>query len=316
MTKESKFVYRRRTPEQFKAVMNRRGSGGFDSYIKRDYKRYKIQDGKNLIRFLPPTWDDADHFAMEIYVNFDVGPDKGRYLSLSRMGKGRDPLAEARQLAQRTGDQELAKLLNPSRRWIAWVIDRLHPEEGPQLLEYPPKLNTAIMTASTDEDTNEIVYVDDPAEGADVRFYREGTGKTGTDYPGEKVKVLKVSPLSEDPAEAQEWLSYVKANPITECLQYYDYDHISAVFNGAAKPVADDDEANDEVPQKAPAKATAKPWEDEDEAENEPAPPRGIALPSDDEDEDDEPAPRAAKADDDDEALSIRDRLRRRRERL
>src|SRR5260221_4178348 len=231
--RESKFVYRKRTPDQFRAVMNRRG-GGFDSYLKRDFKKYKMKDGKNVIRFLPPTWGDAVHFAFEIFLNYDIGPDKQSYLSLSKMGKGKDPLAEARENAFRT-DPDLAKALNVSRRWVAWVIDREAEEEGPQLFDFPGKLNTAICTASQDEDTNEIIYADDPREGADVRFYKEGTGKTGTNYPGEKVKVLKPGPLSEDGAQSQEWLDFVQRHPIPECLQFYDYNHISAVFNGAVK---------------------------------------------------------------------------------
>jgi hypothetical protein len=242
----SKFVYQKRTREQFNAVKNRRG-GGFDSYIKREYKKYKMRDGKNLIRFLPPTWGTEDapanHFAYEAFVNYDIGPDKQSYLSLAKMKQAKDPLDEARRT---TRDQELAKALNPTRRWLAWIVDRMAPDEGPQVFDYPGKLNTAICTASTDEDTNEIVWVDDPKQGADVRFYKEGQGKTGTSYPGEKVKVLAVSPLSDDAAEAKEWLDFVAENPITKCLQYYEYDHISMVYNGAAK-ASDEEDDNETV---------------------------------------------------------------------
>ncbi len=123
MAKESKFGYVRRTPEQLKSVMSRRG-GGFDSWVKRDYPRYKMRPGKNRVRFIQPTWENADHFALEVFLNYEVGPDKQTYLSLSKMGRGKDPLDEARRDAIRTGDQGLAKQLNPGRRWLAWVIDR------------------------------------------------------------------------------------------------------------------------------------------------------------------------------------------------
>lgn len=315
MPKESRFGYQKRTPEQFRATLNRRG-GGFDSFIKREFKRYKMRDGKNVVRFIQPTWEDAEHFAYEIHLNYDVGPDKQSYLSLSRMGKGADPLDEARREASRKGDAELAKALLPGMRWVAWVIDKFDADseaEGPQIFDFPKKLNDAICTASKDEDTGEIVWVDDPVEGADVRFYKEGQGKTGTNYPGEKVKVLKPGPLSADAADIDEWIKFAKAHPIPECLQFYDYDHISSVFNGAAKP-KDEDETdhltkspnNARRLREAVAAADAgkfeeeKPWEDEDDEEEVKAPP-----------------PKAKKAaDTDNNTGSIRDRLRRRREEL
>lgn len=265
--KESRFVYKKRTAAQFEAAKSRRGSG-FDSYIKRDVKKYKIREGKNRVRFLPPTWEDADHFAYEIWINYDIGPDKGRYLSLSRMGKGRDPIAEARLKA--SGD--LAKKLAPSRKWVAWVIDRFDEAseaEGPQLMDYPGKLNTAIMTKSQDIDTRDIVFVDDPDEGADVRFFTEGKG-IGTTYPGEKVDILKSSPLSEDPAQQERWLQYVKNHPVPDCLNFFDYDYISAVYNGTASS-NDEDEDEGEVHHEEKATASGQretpPWEDKDEDE-------------------------------------------------
>jgi len=321
MPKESRFVYKRRSVDDFNAAKNSRG-GGFDNWTKREFKRYKMRDGKNVIRFLPPTWENARHFAYEVWLNWDVGPDKQKYLSLYKMGRGKDPLAEARAAAQRSGDDELAKQLGPGRRFVAWVIDRQAPDEGPQLFDYPARLNEAICTASQDEDTREVIFVDDPKEGADVRFYKEGSGKTGTTYPGEKVKVMKVSTLSEDAAEKAEWLEFVADHPVPDCLQFYDYDHISAVFNGAVTRT--DDEDDDEAP--APngklkkLLASEPPWT-EDEDEEEPAPrARARTAPAvTADDEDDDPPARNTKAkqvEDDAGGGSIRDRLRRRRESL
>lgn len=306
---ESRFGYVRRTPQQLKARATMR-SGGFDDYIKREFKKYKVREGKNLIRILQPTWDDPEHYGYDLHINFGVGPDNGSYLSLSRHAKGADPLAEARQKAQREGDEELAKKLAPRDRVGVWLIDRMAEDEGPQFWAMPQSFDKALASACTDEDTGEIIYIDDPVDGCDVRFYKEGTG-LATKYPGEKIKLMKQGPLSEDAAQAKEWIDFVKTNPIPDILVFYSYDQISAVFNGASKPVDDDQE----VDLRPRAVASKRVQVDDEEDEDVPAPRRRMADP-DDEDQEVEPKAKSHKDEDEDEGGSIRERLRRRREKL
>src|SRR3954470_4296967 len=116
------FTYQKRTVDDVKARANQ-STGDFDRWVKPEYKRYKMKDGKNLIRILPPTWDKPNHYGYEIYVNFGIGPDNQSYLSLSKMKQEQDPLAEARTVANREGDEELAKQLEARKRLLMWVID-------------------------------------------------------------------------------------------------------------------------------------------------------------------------------------------------
>jgi len=336
------FKYKRRSVDDVRKRASEK-TGSFDSFIKSDFKRYKVRDGKNLIRILPPTWDDPKHYAYTIFLNYSIGADNQTFLSLAEMKGEKDPLAEARKEAQHEGDKEMAKKLTPRKRSLMWIIDRTDEDEGPMLWDAPFTVDTDFVNLSIDEDTKEVIYVDDPKEGCDIRFYKEGTG-VGTKYPAARMKILAPSPISEDKGLQKEWLDFIKDNPVPDCLQYFDYDHISEAFDGVigsydddkddkgkkgGKDRDDDDDRprrsrsrddDDEKPRRKPAD------EDDDESEAE-KPRRRQREKLDDNDDEAEAKPRgkdrdADKGKDDDETddgdeakprQSIRDRLKARR---
>ena len=257
------FKYQERPKEAWRERANMKG-GQFDTYILPAYKLYKAKDGKNVIRILPPTWEKAKHYGYDIHVNYQIGPDNQAYLSLSKMLGKPDPIAEARVQAEREGDEALAKALRPTHRILMWVIDRLDEEQGPQLYPAPfSKVDKAFINLAYDQDTGEIIEVDNPEEGCDIRFYKEGAN-LGTDYPASKMRLLEPGPISDDEKKQQQWLDYVAENPIPDCLQFYPYEHISGVFNGGA-PKPSDEEAE-------PAPKARKRSEPEPEEEAKPAP--------------------------------------------
>lgn len=270
---ERRFKYEPRTKENIRARANQ-SSGSFDSFVKPQYKKYKMRDGKNIIRVLPPTWDKPDHYGYDIWVNYGIGPDNQSYLSLSKMKNEKDPLAEARNVANREGDEELAKQLQPRKRVLMWVIDRQAEEEGPQIFDAPVTVDKAMANISLDEDTREVIFIDDPEEGCDFRFYKEGSGLK-TDYDAARMKLFPKGVLSEDEALQEEWLTFAKENPIPECIQFYDYDHIAAVFDGKAAKKDEDEEA--------------KPARRKQPAEDDPKPARSRAARVEPVDEDDDP---------------------------
>lgn len=337
---ERGFKYQKRDTQSLKERANMRG-GNFDTIFKGTFKQWKPKDGKNLIRILPPTWDDARHYGLDIFINYNIGPDNQSYLSLSKHGKGADPLAEARREAQQEGDKDLAKALSPNQRILYWIIDRNDEDEGPLLWASPFTFDKSLANLCIDEDTKEVIMIDDPVKGRDVRFYKEGTGML-TKYDPSKMKVLGESPIAEDEGLENEWLDFIADNPLPEVLNFYDYDHIKATFDGQIGKRADEDEDKpvrsrkaadadeDEAPAK-PARARARP-EPEDEPEEKPkarmrsraepeeeeAPPprrRARAEPEPEED-DDEPAPPTKSRrgmTEDEGGGSIRERLARRR---
>lgn len=312
------FRYQKRDKENVRERANMRG-GNFDTLFKPQFKLYKMREGKNIIRILPPTWEDAKHYGYDIFVNYNIGVDNQSYLSLSKMKGEKDPLAEAKKQAERDGDKKLAKALNPTQRILMWVIDRQDEDEGPQLFNSPFTLDKAIANLSFDEDTKEVVFIDDPENGCDVRFYKEGSGLK-TDYDASKMKILKPSPLCDDEGLQDEWLQFVQDNPIPDVLNFCDYDHIANVFDGNIGSRGDDDDeeekprsrrSRDDDEDEAPRRS--KPRDDDDDPPFE-RPTRRRQV---DEDADDEKPQRTSKEDDDETPkTSIRDRLASRRSRI
>src|SRR5258706_1691035 len=141
------------------------------------------------------------------------------------------PLDEARKEAEKDGNKKLADSLKPSKRVGFYLVDRLAEDAGVQFWAAPWTVDKAFCGIAIDEDTGAATMVDHPDEGCDIRFYKEGTGMT-TKYPAEKMRVLKPSPLSEDENLANEWLGFVQEHPIPDMLNFYDYDHIAAAFEG------------------------------------------------------------------------------------
>lgn len=292
---ERGFKYQKRTAEDVKARANMKG-GNFDSYIKPKYKQWKPKDGKNLIRILPATWDLEDtpwqekkHCGLDIYVNFSIGPDNQAYLSLSRHLKGDDPLLEAKREAQRDGEKELAKALNPSQRILYWMIDRNDEEEGPLLWASPFTFDKSLNNLCVDEDTKDVIFIDGEEDGNDVRFYKEGTGLT-TKYDPSKMKILAKSFIHEDEDIQQKWLDFIVANPLSDVLNFYDYEHIKTTFDGQAGRKDEDEEAEE------------KPTNRKRAVKDEEVTPRRRAKP-DPEDDETAPRQRGPRRDPDDEEL-------------
>jgi len=226
-----RFQYQQRDPSVVKTRSNQRG-GDFDSIYKEGIKLFKPREGKNTIRILPPAWNGADHYGLDIFVNYGIGIDEQAYLSLKAMKNIDDPLDEARKEAEKEGNKKLADSLKPSKRVGFYLIDRMAEDEGVQFWAAPWTVDKAFCGIAIDEESGAATMVDHPDEGYDISFHKEGTGMT-TKYPAEKMRIKRTAtPLSEDETQANEWLSFVQENPIPDILNFYDYAHIAAAFEG------------------------------------------------------------------------------------
>ncbi len=282
-TEKRSFKYTRRSKESIRARASQKG-GDYDTYINEEIKFYKPREGKNIIRILPPMWKDEDgvdseHYGYEIWCNYNVGPDKQSYLSLSKMKDEADPLAEALKEAQLDGDNKLAKALKPKMRVCIFVIDRLAEEEGPQLWAAPWTFDRDVAELCEDEDTKEVIYIDDPYgveddDGRDLRFYKTGSGLR-TEYSPAKMKLLNVSPLHTDEDLMDEWLEYVTDNPIPDCLNFYDYEHIEASFGGQIGRMDDDDDDDGDKDEDEKPRGRGRGRGRRDKDEDEDSKPRG-----------------------------------------
>lgn len=234
-----------------------------DSYLRDHVPMWKPSDGENIVRFLPPTWDEADHYGLDIFVHYNVGADSSAFLDLQRMKGEPDPICEAFDEATAQGDEEYAKELKSTKRVLVYLIDRDKPKDGVQMWAMPWTLDKEITTQAQDPRTHEFLPIDDPDEGYDVYITREGQGQR-TKYTCRIARNPSAVDLTDDQ------MDLVEQNPLPTCLQFFDYDHIAKVFSGK-KPTASKEE--DDFMEEKPKARTTKPVEREPVKEEAPEKP-------------------------------------------
>ena len=237
--KGSKFKYNKRSTKSVEKRGNQ-SANEKDFILKDDVNMFKVNDGDNLFRPLPPTWEDAEHYGMDIYVHYGVGADNATYLCRNKMLNEACPICEERERADSDGDADYAKELSPKKRVMIYLIDRDHEDKGPQVWTMPWGLDRDICKLSVDKRSGEVMYLDDPEDGYDVEFEKTGTGLT-TKYEGVAV-ARKPSDLGDDA-----WLDQIEEHPLPDILNYFEYDHIDAIFNGGSGG-AKDEEKGEESP--------------------------------------------------------------------
>lgn len=267
-----RFVYKGRSVESIKKRANQQG-GGFDSYIKDDVPRYKPGDGENIIRVLPPTWIDdddlvdkwGDSWGVEIWVHYGIGPDEVTYLCPKKMLGEDCPLCDARSDVQRD-DEEAAKALAPGKRVGVWLIDRKAQKEGPQFWAMPAfKVEKEIASRSINKKTGKAILIDDPENGYDVSFNKDGPSER-PNYTGVDVD-RDPSPLHDKESVQDKWLEYIQNNPLYDVLKFYDFDYIESVYMGKKKKKkrSDDEDEHEEEDRKKKSRRSRDEEEDEDE---------------------------------------------------
>jgi len=243
------FVYKTRDTSDFRKRIEQSGSTR-DSFFIDSVKPFTPVAGENVIRILPPTWEDPEHFGYDLFVHYNVGPDNASYLCLYKM-KGEDcPICEERQRAEaEKEDEEYIKSLRPSKRVAVFLVDRSKEREGAKLWSMSWTIDKDICTLAVDKRTGETYNIDDPDNGYDIEFVREGTGLK-TKYTG-----LQISRRSSE-LDCDDALQYVVDNPIPSLLNYFSYEHIQKVFSG--KSSKNDHENSDTGEETRPAKRTVR----------------------------------------------------------
>ena len=235
------FVYKPRTVDQVKDRVARKSSR-FDSIFKPGFDSFRLKQGDNLFRYLPPTWDDADHYGYTIFVHYGVGPDNSSYLCPRKMLNKPCPVCEAAKDAKDAGETEEAKELQPAERIVSWVLDRdADDPEKPLLFEQSWTQDRDITALCVNERTGEILMVDHPDKGYDVTVKRQGTGPRKTKYFGQSI-ARDDSPIHDSERMQDEILDYVKENPVPDTLNFFDYDYLKGMLSGT---VAEKDEVLD-----------------------------------------------------------------------
>lgn len=243
---------------------SRESSGDFDSYIKSEVSMYKPAEGENFVRIMPATWDIdeyGDGWELPVFIHYGVGGDNAVYLCLEKMQNKPCPVCTAR--AEAT-DKEEADGLKANKRLLCYVIDRDNEKAGPQVWSMPASLFRDINSRSIDKRSGGLILLDDPDEGYDISFIREGS-KLNTKYVGVDVE-RDPCPLNENEKKQARWLQYIQDNPLPSILQYYEAERIEKVlYGGSAKREDVESEDEDETPRRSRRAAEAEDSEDEEQ---------------------------------------------------
>ena len=243
-----KFEYQRRTYEDTQERATQRG-GSFDSWLK-NVPTFKPAQGLNTIRFIPIPRDVAErigtkHYAMDVFVHYNVGGDKSSYPCLEAMRNQRCPVCEyRRQLEAEKADKDEIKELVARKSVVAYIVDRNDERNSPKVWAMSYTLDKQFSQLSMDVDDKTFLPIEDPDEGYDVSFHREGQ-QLLTKYSGEKI-ARKPSYLARSEEEQDRILNYVTENPIDSVIEYYSAADMDAALNGRASDSPSSDRGRDE----------------------------------------------------------------------
>ena len=220
------FNYTPRSPEQWK---KREKGNTFEGFIKDEFQGFSAKK-ENWIRFLPPTWENASHYGIDIWVHYSVGPENASVLCLYKMTGKPCPICEAHAKAESEGREDADKL-RPTRRVLVWLINRNDTKEKkPQYWAQPQTVDKEITKICRDRVTGQLYYIDHPDQGFDVTFDKDGEGMT-TKYTG--FQIVRQPSSIEDI-----YLEYAISNPLPDILLWRTYEEVKDLFEGLAGPVA------------------------------------------------------------------------------
>lgn len=223
---KKQFVYKERSAESALERTNRNSDR--EGYINLpDVKWFVVKENaEHTIRPLPPFWNNAEHWGLDIWVHFGIGPDESTYLCLNKMKKGNCPICEE---AAKAGDEATLQKFRANARVLQWIIDRDNEKAGPILWAPPKSFDTDLLSVATSKKNRSAIPVDNPDRGTDVFFKTEGH-KPKMKYKSHKCEEASV--LTTDVDNYNKWLTFAENNPLPKLLNFYNYDHIYTVFHG------------------------------------------------------------------------------------
>lgn len=227
--KKSGFVYKKRDPKTVRARAEQTG-GKYDSIFKSGFDTYTAKMGDNCIRFLPPTWEDHEHYGLDIWVHSYVGVNSGSYLCLQKMKNKHCPICEAAAASKEAGETDEAKKLEANRRVLTWVLDRDGDTKTPQLYSLSWSMDKDISTLADNKRSGEVLLIDHPDEGYDVSFKRTGQ-KLNTRYVGVAID-RSPSSLSDRQKDQDAITAFIEENPLPSVLQYKSADFLEKIIDG------------------------------------------------------------------------------------
>jgi hypothetical protein len=211
------------------------------------------KNGESVVRILPPTWENADHWAMLVYEHRYIGSENGSYICPKKWANKPCPMCEAADAARRHGDTDEAKALAPKTRWICYVLHRNAEDRQkrwkPLVWDIDYKREEEITGRTTHPKTGKAISITNPDNGYDLFF--KTTGKGGKDPSS--VRYLNFdfdrdpSPVADDPKLYNRVLDYIDQHPLDSIMKVYDYEHLAELMMGTQESADPDlDQENDQ----------------------------------------------------------------------
>lgn len=240
----STFVYQERSAESVKQRAEQTG-GRFDTPLRGNINMYRAKEGTNIIRFLPPTWPNADHYAYSLWMHEYIGAESGGYLCLQKMLGQPCPICQAEREARAQGDTEEANQLKAREKRVAWVLDRNDEKATePKAFLMSWSMDRDITALCINRKNGEILWIDHHEVGFDLAFQRAGK-QLNTRYFGYQID-RESSPVDPDPRRMAQILDFVTQNPLPDVLVYKDPAYLESVLYGTAGEVDELDQTQEE----------------------------------------------------------------------
>lgn len=215
----AKFVYVKRSKEDI-ATRAAQKSYDKDELLQDVVKTWKPKDGDNLVRILPPSWEGARNYGVDVFVHYNIGAERNSYICPKAAGRGPCPFCEAQMEAMNNGDVVLSKSLKANKRVLVYMLDQNDPKSGVHAWLMAWTLDKELATQSIDKDTGDVLNIDDPDNGFNVTINRTGTGPT-TKY------VPVVSRRSSRIAITPEIETLLMEHPLPSLLNIFEYDYLA-----------------------------------------------------------------------------------------
>lgn len=221
----SQFQYVARSQAQWEKRASQSGSnfvGIFQDWVEVfSYKK------DNLIRMLPPTFANPQHYGMDVWVHYGVGPDNGQIICLYKMGKGPCPICEFQSRAEAAGREDAADY-KPRRRVLVW-LKNWNAEDDKKMVAHawamPWTADRDLTAVCKDRMTGELYQIDHPTAGYEVSFQVTGEGQN-VRYIGWQIG--RRATTVEDT-----FLEQIMEHPLDKDVLFWrDYEEVKAIFEG------------------------------------------------------------------------------------
>lgn len=226
-------------------AMRRRANqqgGNFVQPYKAGTKTLRLASGTTNLRILPPTWDNPEHYALDVWMHSFVGSSGATFLCPKKMLNKPCPACDEVVELKKAGEDKDAKQIEVKQKCLCWVIDRAERKPEPQLWAMSWTQDRDIAEQAEDKKNNTFLKIAGDLKdtnGYDIAVMKKGKGM-GTRYT---FQVARDSSFIEDNERMEEdILKFIEDHPIPDQLVFADEKTIRDALDGNYSKDDDDDD--------------------------------------------------------------------------